>query len=240
MIMKIAFISDIHGNANALEAVIDDIHQKKVDKIIVLGDLAYRGPEPKRAIDLIQGLNATVIKGNADEWIVRGVNKGEVPDAALDTMNKERDWTVSQLTQTDLDYLANLPTEIRFEEKGILFHAFHATPTSLFDVVLPNTKNEEIESKLMGKEADVYLYGHIHKPYIRTINGKTVINLGSVGLPFDGVTKASYAIVELHNNGIGASIERVRYDLVETIDKYKEVNYPNVTLMKEIIQNAKN
>ncbi|WP_112181975.1 MULTISPECIES: metallophosphoesterase [Paraliobacillus] len=238
--MKIAFISDVHGNAIALDAVLNDIRKKEVDKIVVLGDLAYRGPEPKRSIDLIKNLNTTVIKGNADDWIVRGVRKGEVPDAALDKMNEERDWSVAQLSQADIAYLEKLPTETLFEENDIVFHGFHATPNSLFDAVLPNATDEMIESELMKKVADVYLYGHIHKSYIRTINGKMIINLGSVGLPFDGITKASYALVDVQDGSVSASIEKVSYDFEKTIDKYKEVNYPNIELMKNIIQNAKN
>ncbi|MRH42726.1 YfcE family phosphodiesterase [Aquibacillus halophilus] len=235
--MRIAFISDIHGNAIALEAVLENINKKQVDKVLVLGDIAYRGPEPKRSIELIQKLYTTVIKGNADEWIVRGVQEGEVPNKVLELMNKERNWTVSQLAQTDIDYLANLPTELAFEEEGISFHAFHATPNSLFDVVLPNTADDKIEETMMtDKTADIYLYGHIHKPYIRYINGKTIINLGSVGLPFDGQAKASYAIVDINDGSVSTSIERVAYDFEKTIAKYKEVNYPNTDMMESIIR----
>lgn len=103
--MKIAFISDIHGNAISLDSVIADLNRKSVDQIFVLGDLFYRGSEPKRALGLIRSLNAEVLKENADEWVVRGVKKGEVPDQALDIMNKERDWTISQLDAEDIDYL---------------------------------------------------------------------------------------------------------------------------------------
>ena len=81
--MKIAFISDIHGNAVALDAVLNDIEKKKVDKIYVLGDISYRGPEPKRALELVRSLNTDVIKGNADEWVVRGVREGEVQQVRL-------------------------------------------------------------------------------------------------------------------------------------------------------------
>src|SRR5690625_314515 len=86
--MRFAFLSDIHGNATALEAVLHDAANQKVDKIYILGDLCFRGPEPKRVLDLVRSVDATVIKGNADEWMVRGVKKGEVPDAALDIMNQ--------------------------------------------------------------------------------------------------------------------------------------------------------
>ena len=111
--MKLAFISDIHGNATALDAVLQDIKNKNVDKVYVLGDICYRGPEPQRSLDLVQSLHTDVIKGNADEWVVRGVQQGEVPDPALEMMNKERDWIVSHLESDSIEYLKNLPTELK-------------------------------------------------------------------------------------------------------------------------------
>ncbi|WP_077624609.1 metallophosphoesterase family protein [Sediminibacillus massiliensis] len=238
--MRIAFLSDIHGNADALEAVLEDINKKQADKIYVLGDIAYRGPEPKRSIAQIQSLNTTVIKGNADEWVVRGVQRGEVPDQALALMQKEQAWTVSQLEEKDIDYLSGLPDQATFTESGVTFHLFHATPDSLFDVVLPDADEEKIATTFMQKEtADVYLYGHIHKAYIRYLNGRTVINTGSVGLPFDGTSKASYAMVDVENGSISTSIERVKYDIESPIEKYKERQYPNTEMMENIIRNAR-
>lgn len=96
--MRFAFISDIHGNAEALEKVLEDMEVKQVDRIAVLGDLAYRGPEPAKSIDLIRSLNTDVLKGNADQWIIRGVREGEVPNQALEIMQKEQQWTREQLT----------------------------------------------------------------------------------------------------------------------------------------------
>lgn len=237
--MKIAFLSDIHGNAIALESVLEDIEKKKVDKICVLGDLCYRGPEPKRSLDLIRSLDAQVIKGNADEWVVRGVQKGEVPDTALEIMNLERDWTASQLDPSAIQYLRDLPVELMLEASGVLIHAFHATPSSLFDVVKPSDNDEHIRSSLMSStDAEIYVYAHIHKPYIRYMGGKAVINIGSVGLPFDGLPKASYAIVEIQDENIQTSIQRVSFDVDNVVKKYKEVNYPNSEMMIRIIQNA--
>ena len=235
--MKIAFFSDIHGNAIALDAVMAELQQKKVDQIYVLGDLCYRGPEPKRALEVIRSLDAEVIKGNADEWVVRGVKKGEVPDHALELMNRERDWTVSQLDTEDLEYLKQLPTEKTIHVENVTIHAFHATPDSLFDVVLPHMDDNVIQEKIMSKkDADIYVYAHIHKPYIRYINGKIVMNLGSVGLPFDGMPKASYAMVENDNGNIRTSIERVNVDIEKVVKKYQEVNYPNAEMMIDIVR----
>jgi putative phosphoesterase len=237
--MKMAFISDIHGNAVALDAVLADIHRKNVDKIYVLGDICYRGPEPKRSLDLVRSLQTNVIKGNADEWVVRGVRDGEVPDKALELMNTERQWIVEKLEQSDLDYLQNLPNTLNLNADGVEIKAFHATPDSLFDIILPNADDEIIESKLMTTDATLYIYAHIHRPYIRYINGKVIMNIGSVGLPFDGLPKASYGLVEIEHGNFQTSIQRVSYDLEKVIRLYEEVDYPNQDKMKDVIRTAR-
>ncbi|WP_404330877.1 metallophosphoesterase family protein [Mesobacillus maritimus] len=236
--MRLAFISDIHGNANALDAVLSDIKERNVDKVYVLGDLCYRGPEPQRSLDLVRSLNTDVIKGNADEWVVRGVNQGEVPEQALDMMNKERDWIYSNLNEESIDYLRNLPTELNIEIEGMKIHAYHATPSSLFEVVLPDEKEEMLTTKMMTQDADLYIYAHIHRPYIRYINGKCIMNIGSVGLPFDGLKKASYAIVDLKEGIFQTSIVRVGYDIPQTIEQFKQSDYPNREQLVKILQNA--
>lgn len=237
--MRLAFISDIHGNSTALEAVLADIEKRNVDKLFVLGDICYRGPNPKRSLELIRGLNTEVIKGNADEWIVRGIKEGEVPDSALEMMNLERDWSVSKLDNESIEYLKNLPTELKFSIENVNFHTFHATPDSLFEVVLPNEKDDILESKLINSESDIFIYAHIHKPFIRYINGKCIINIGSVGLPFDGNQKSSYAIVEVNKEQYQTSIVRVNYSVEKVIQHFKESDYPNSDIMTRVLINAK-
>src|SRR4051794_17432553 len=104
--MKLAFLSDIHGNATALEAVLNELNQQEIDKIYILGDLCFRGPEPKRVLEIISGLsNVEVIKGNADEWLTNGFREGEFSEDALAVLNEERNWTLQRLTEEDLTYL---------------------------------------------------------------------------------------------------------------------------------------
>jgi len=237
--MKAAFISDIHGNAVALEAVLLDLEKKGVDKVYVLGDLVFRGPEPKRSLELIRSLHTEGIKGNADEWVVRGVREGEVPEKALELMNRERQWTVDQLDTSDLNYLQNLPAELTTNVGGFEVTGFHATPDSLFEIILPDATEETIKTSLMHHtDAQVYVYAHIHRPYIRYINGKVIMNTGSVGLPFDGMPKASYGLIEVENGNLRTSIERVSFDTEQVIRLYKEVSYPNADMMIEIIKNG--
>lgn len=237
--MRLAFLSDIHGNAVALEAVLEDISKRNIDKIIVLGDISYRGPEPKRALELVKSLNTDVIKGNADEWVVRGIKEGEVAESAFQMMNKERDWIYKQLNEEDIRYLDELPTEMKLEAEDIMIHAFHATPSSLFDVVQPFESDAALIDKLMRSDADLFVYAHIHKPFIRYIEGKCLMNIGSVGLPFDGLTKSSYAIVDIKEGDFQTSIVRVGFDLEKVIKQYQEGDYPNSEQMIKVIQNAK-
>jgi len=237
--MRAAFISDIHGNSTALQAVLEDIGRKGIDQIYVLGDLCYRGPDPKGALALVQSLNTRVIKGNADEWVVRGVLPGEVPDKAIGMMNMERDWTVSRLEPQDIGYLEGLPAGLNFEWEGVRVKAFHATPESLFEVVLPSADDEVLQAKLMPEaDAELFIYAHIHRPYIRYIHGRILMNIGSVGLPFDGMPKASYAIVEVERGKISTSIERVDFDIEEVIRQYEAGQYPNSEMMAGILRSG--
>jgi len=237
--MRLAFISDIHGNAHALDAVLEDIKSREVDKIYVLGDICYRGPEPQRSLDLVRSLHTDVIRGNADEWVIRGVRKGEVADHALDMMNKEREWICAHLNEDAIGYLQGLPTELNLEVEGLIIHAYHATPSSLFDIVLPHENEEVLERKMMVQAADVYVYAHIHRPYIRYINGKCIINIGSVGLPFDGNPKASYALLDIQDGSCQTSIVRVAYDVNQTIQQFAESDYPNRDQLVSILKNAR-
>ncbi|GAX88484.1 metallophosphoesterase family protein [Effusibacillus lacus] len=238
--MRVAFLSDIHGNAVALEAVLADIQSKNVDRIVVLGDIAYRGPEPKRSVEMVKNLNTEVIKGNADEWTVRGVREGEVPAPMLEMMNREREWAVQRLDQSDLDYLKELPAELTFNlTDAVRVHAFHATPESLFEVVMPDQPANLLQDKLMKQEnSSLYVYAHIHLPYVRYLNGKCLVNIGSVGLPFDGMPKASYALVEAAEDRYSVTIERVPYDLERVVSQYNDGNYPNLETMARVIRQA--
>lgn len=237
--MKVALLSDIHGNAVALEAVMKDIKERQVDQILVLGDICFRGPQPKESLRLVRSLNADVIKGNADEWMVRRIQKSEVPEHAFDIMTQERDWTLSQLSDDDLNYLDELPISIKLPVDDIKIFAFHATPHDLFDVVPPEAPDEIYDQKIFLIDADIYFYGHIHKAYIRYIKGKTIVNLGSVGMPFDGVTKASYALLETSENGFQTSIIKVAYDMKKVIRQIKDSDYPNQEFLVNVLKNAR-
>ncbi|AKG04806.1 YfcE family phosphodiesterase [Salimicrobium jeotgali] len=233
--MKTAFIADIHGNATALQAVLDDIKRQGADRVVMLGDLCYRGPEPKKSLDLIRNLDAPVIKGNADAWITRGVRDGEVPEKNIKMMREEREWVADKLTEEDISYLKNLPESVTetIGEKDV--YCVHATPDSLFDVVKPDTPEEQVKEEYFDKkEADVYLYGHIHLPYVRPLEGKVIANTGSVGLPFDSDPRASYLIVSENS----MELRKVSYDVEEAVNKLYENDYPQADLVADVYRSG--
>lgn len=234
--MKLAFISDIHGNYHALEAVLLDIATLKADKIYVLGDLVFKGPMPAECVRRIRQLDTVVIQGNIDELvgcnlIQPGFAKSEEQRAAL---LQEMEWTRSRLTPEELEYLASLPFSHEEEPvEGVRFRMVHANPRNLLEQVLPTDEEEQVLIRMFeGTEAQIALYGHIHMPYIRHIGGKVVANTGSVGLPFDGNTAASYAVLEIDQPYAGSApvfslgIRRVPYDVEAAVRAFEGTEHP--------------
>jgi len=213
---RVALLADIHGNYHALEAVLQDIRLQKADKIYVLGDLVFKGALPERCVEAVRELDTVVLQGNIDElvgkaWIQPGFAKSPEHEAAL---RREMEWTRSRLSAEDLDYLAGLPlVHEELLSPGLSLRCVHATPQNVMDIVLPTADEGELQRMFEGSEARLVAYAHIHQPYVRYVGGKAIVNTGSVGLPFDGDWRASYALVEADGPHFTVSIRRVSYDL---------------------------
>lgn len=244
--MKIAIISDIHGNLEALKATFEDINKKNVDKIICLGDIIAKGIHPKECIKLIKEKCDIVIQGNTDEYFAK---KHENIEKLPEQEQKRIKWNQSLINEEDRNYLLNLPFSYEFYLSGSLVRLFHATnkvnnkAVSNFNDI--KTKYEMFlpsENTMSDKVADVVVYGHIHHPYMDKIYNKTLINAGSVGNSFDTVrndskdsnvletTKAYYLIIEgeceskEYNSEISFQFIKVPYDIEKELeDEYKNI-----------------
>ena len=230
--MKLALIADIHGNYPALAAVLEDIRRQKADRIYVLGDLVFKGPLPERCVQAVRSLDTVVLLGNIDELVGKdiiqpGFAKSPEHEAAL---RQEMAWTRSRLTAEELDYLAALP--LKHEEglaPGLPARFVHATPQNLLDIVLPTDEEQAFNRMFEGTDAKLVAYGHIHQPYVRYLNGRAIVNTGSVGLPFDGNPNASYAIIETGGESpadFTVSIRRVAYDLEAAVRAFDGSGHP--------------
>jgi predicted phosphodiesterase len=233
---RIAVISDIHGNMTALEAVLNDIGARGINRIYCLGDIAGKGPSSVEAVDTTRSLCETVVKGNWDYIITEGL-RGEYPEMLK--------WHVNVLGQERLAYLKGLPLYAEFYFSGRLLRLCHASPDDLFFRVFAWTANDLrrrlfFPTRPSDKEADAVGYGDIHKAYIDSFDGKILFNVGSVGNPLD-ITQATYAIIEgdygsLEITPFAITLVRVPYDIEIEIQKANEANMPG---LKEYVEELK-
>ncbi|MBW4083057.1 metallophosphoesterase [Paenibacillus sp. S150] len=226
---RIAIISDIHGNATALEAVLADIRQRGISRIYCLGDLVGKGPDSGRAVDLIQEHCEKVVRGNWDEFIA-----GE---SALELEVVK--WHRALLGPERLAYLSGLPFSIEFRMSGKYIRLFHASPRSVNERIQPWDDPELRLSMFEPSEqcaeqltADVAGYGDIHGAYLQHPAGKTLFNAGSVGNPLD-LTQASYVIMEGEYGGeapapLNIQFARVPYDIEQAVQQAADSQMPQL------------
>ena len=241
--MKIAIISDIHGNLEALKSTLKDIEKKKVDKIFCLGDILAKGIHPKECIDLIKKHCEIVIQGNCD----RNFSEKHEDIESLPSIEQKRiKWNQSLITEEDRRYLLELPFCYEFYMSGSLVRIFHATP-KYDDKAVINL--DDIQTKLemfypsnktrSQNIADVVIYGHIHHQYMDRLYNKTIINVGSVGNSYDTirnpkkdsnvmeVTRSNYLIIEgeygskEYNSEISFQFIKVPYDIEKELEDEK-------------------
>lgn len=216
---RIAVISDIHGNLTALEAVLDDIRQREIRRIICLGDLVGKGPRSREALYRCLDVCETVVQGNWDDFVSR------------DNFEPSVSWYRDQLGREGLLLLRELPGQTTFFLSGRLVRLFHAHPTSLFKRVYFNGAIGQKESMFepptlpgtlaIPQISDLVGYGDIHHAYIESFSMKTLFNCGSVGNPLD-LTQASYAVLEgklgsCNYAPYSISFCRVQYDIEREI-----------------------
>ena len=178
--MKVAIVSDFHGNLVALDAVLADLERVNPDVIAHGGDLAFNGPRPVECVDRIRELGWPGVLGNMDRAL-------ENPTGRRVT------WATEQLGRERNAWLQTLPMEWRHEDHVALVHA---VPGDLWQAVFPETDDDELVAIYGPLGARIAVYCHIHRPFVRTIGELTVANSGSVGLPFDGDPRASYLVIE--------------------------------------------
>ena len=223
--MRIALISDIHGNRIALDAVAADADAHDVDEWWVLGDLVAIGPDPVATLERLADLpGVRFVRGNTDRYVVTGARPAPHLDAVerdpslrplFDAIEASFSWTRSQLS-TDgwLELLAALPAEQRAVlPDGTRLLGIHASPRSDDGAgITPDLPEAELAGMLAGVAADVVCGGHTHQATDRRVGGTRAINLGSVSNPMTSDLRATYVIVDADRHGHRLTHRRVAYD----------------------------
>ncbi len=202
--MRVAIFSDVHGNLAALEAVLAGLRASgPFDRVINAGDLAFGGPRPREAVTLLMAQAYPTIVGNTDQWVA-GLAGGPGPVV---------EWTRRRLGPGQVEYLRRLPMSHRVEPRGgPPLVVVHATPVSTTDNIAPDAPEEVVRQAFEQARARTLVYGHIHRAYVREAAGGLIVNVGSVGFPFDGDPRPSWGIFTLRDGRWSAEIIRVAYD----------------------------
>jgi len=246
--MRLAVLSDIHGNLAALDAVLQDLASLgEVDFIWCLGDLASFGTRPAECVGRIRALQAQlgdrkvkVIGGNTDRYLITG-KRPEVPaaqDAAALAKRQQHfaardtvlNWTLQQMSWEDYEFLSKtLGKELRTNVKGYgHIIGYHAIPGDDEPLSLkPDSPDEEALDALLDRAGRMAIGGHTHLVMDRQLGNWRVLNPGSIGFSFTDITKAEWALITFEDGQAAVDFRAVPYDTQAFLADVTAVNYPH-------------
>ena len=233
--MRIAIISDIHGNDLAFEAALNDIRQQGVDKIVCNGDCIQGGPQPAQVVARLRALGCPIVIGNADAYLLSGYDEEDAttPPDRLQRLQTVREWSLSQLNDADRAFINTFQPTVAIElnpKQKLL--CFHGSPTSYNHIILPKTPDEEVQGYLGDYADHILTGGHTHLQQIRPIAHSFFFNPGSIGLawshqqPMFLFSQAEYAILTLRNETTSLEFRRVPFDTNKMIQIYRTSHRP--------------
>lgn len=234
--MRIAFISDIHGHYQALEAVLSDIEKSNVQSIVCLGDIASLGIQPREVIERLQKLDCQFILGNHDEHLIDYTHIGMLCIIS-DEMYQQTIWTLRQLSDHHLDFIRTFNKTLNFKDssgKDIL--CVHGTPRCIHEGITTETSDEKVNLYLNKFEGSILVCGHTHKQMIRQFSRKMIVNPGSVGSVFDErflkgeqpslYPWAEYGILDLTGTEFSFELKKVPFDVAAIRSVIAETDFP--------------
>jgi putative phosphoesterase len=231
--MRFAFISDIHGNLHSLELVLTDLKQENVDQIVCLGDVASLGPQPREVIARLRQLQIPIITGNHESYLL----DPRLTENQLPWLRAMERWCLEQLSTEDLDFLRSFQPQLHFKlDQNTTILAFHGSPRSNQEFLYPNTSPETLDEAFSGQSAQVLAGGHTHVQMVGQHKGMTLLNPGSVGMPFmfpisdpdrRALCKAEYAIVDMTDGRLTIKLYRLPIDFERLAETARNSGLPD-------------
>ncbi len=218
--MRIALISDLHGNAVALDAVLADIARVGVDRIACLGDVANLGVAPVQVVETLESLGCVCIQGNHDAFLLQPELVHTYTEAPV--IVESVAWCRERLSAAHLAFLASFRESAELElAPGVRLLLFHGSPRSNVEDLLATTPPDDVDALLAGQTATAMAFGHTHIQMLRQHRGTLLVNPGSVGVPFlehvggrqpVPMGHAEYATMETQHGGVAVALRRVAVD----------------------------
>lgn len=220
--MRIAVISDVHGNLYSLMKVLEDIDSENIDSIICLGDLVGYGPHPNEVIALIKRREIPCLKGNYDASVVDGdftyIRNNSVNSFSLP-------WAVDEVRASNKFYLSSLPEEFSKTINGVNFKFVHGSPKAINEYLFEDSDNTK--ENMDNLSEDVLVCAHTHIPSFKNFDNKIFINVGSVGKPKIGRPNATYCIIDIDDNKqIKVKFKEIEYEFKRIVKDCRMLNFP--------------
>ncbi|HEX6699901.1 MAG TPA: metallophosphoesterase family protein [Gaiellaceae bacterium] len=231
--MRLAVISDIHGNGVGLEAVLDDLAREPLDGFVCLGDVSEGGPQPVECADRIRALGCPVVKGNCDGWLC-----AFEPEPELAARADIAAGAIKLLAPDRLAWINGFLPWIELDLDGVKLLCVHGTRESRVEEIPPDASEEELDRQAYG--AELLAHGHTHVQSLRHTRKTTVFNPGRIGGDLDRVLRgmrhdldgtAEYAIV----TESGVELRRVRYDLAAYVRAAHENGMPHAAEVARLL-----
>ncbi len=238
--MRIAVVSDIHGNLAAFKNVLADIRaQPEVDQIILAGDLAWGGPRGAEVVDLVRKQGLLSVQGNTDAFFIPGPAGGET-DKGFQALFR---WTSDHLGPERCAFLASLPFSHRVSPApGHDLLVVHANPHDRDRALLAGLDDDALE-EILGPDGtrdwEVLAFGHKHTPYVRRWREHLLVNAASAGNPMDGDQRAVYALLTWDGEAWSAEHRRVLYEVPVVLHELQSSDMPRREEWAERIRRAR-
>jgi putative phosphoesterase len=220
--MRIAVLSDIHGNLVSLDACLADLEaQGGAEAIVAAGDFCLDGPKPKKVLQRLEQLGVQCLRGNTDRYLA---DEQHEPSEPID--HAQIAWTRGDLGEKWLTWLRELPFALRIGEDDNQLLVVHANPKTDDEHLWPDADEATLERMVGDETATTIAFGHLHLPYVRVWRGKLLVNVASAGLPKDGDPRAGYAIFTERQGGWQVKHRRVPFDVKKVATQLADCGIP--------------
>lgn len=213
--MRLGLLSDQHGNDVAFRAALEDVERLRIEEIVCLGDVVQGGTEPAQTLDRLAVLGCETVLGNADAFLLE--IPADSPEPVTERQLEVREWTLSQLSSSQLEQIRSFTSVVRRELDGVSLLLFHGSPRSYDDVLLPELGGESLDP-FLGQEAALLAGGHTHLQWTRRIGDALYVNPGSIGISYDRHADppvlrplAEWALVTVADGTVAVEFRQVSY-----------------------------
>ena len=238
--MRIAVLSDVHGNCLALETALADMKKAGFDHVVCNGDMIQSGPQPHETVQLLRELKCSIVMGNSDAWLMTGVETDAhlISEERRKKLDIVRAWSFSKLNEANRAFINSFQPTVTVElGHGRNLLAFHGSPTSFDQFVLPSTPEDEFQEILKPYADNILTGGHMHLQYTRRLRDSQnfFFNPGSVGVAYNHEQSgdkgfldpwAEYALLTVEGTQVSLEFRRVPLDMDKMAEIYRKSDRP--------------